>query len=318
MEAQRHLLPDGRWHFQHGPIDIVIGADGDALALKLAHEAAWQRFRGVLQELVAELPTLRRPVMGPCPLQGVIARRMWWACRPFHADFITPMAAVAGAVAQELIAFYQREGVLRAWVNNGGDIALHLAPGSSLRVGLYADLARFDPRTASGAVRTDAEFEVHASLPVRGVATSGWRGRSFSLGIADSVTVLARSAAEADAAATMVANAVNLDDARIVRRPASELKDDSDLGQIPVTVDVPRLDENSVQRALAAGQRRARELQALGLIWSAVLSCQGRFATVDAERQEQLPDDLPRPRAATKLALGDGPLRSGPLGSVFA
>src|SRR5438094_2192318 len=96
MEAQRHLLPDGRWHFQHGPIDIVIGADGDALALKLAHEAAWQRFRSVLHELVAELPTLRRPVMGPCPLQGAIARRMWWACRPFHADFITPMAAVAG------------------------------------------------------------------------------------------------------------------------------------------------------------------------------------------------------------------------------
>ena len=98
-----------------------------------------------------------------------------------------------------------------------------------------------------------------------------------------------------------------------MRRPASELKDDSDLGQIAVTVDVPRLDESAVQRALAAGQRRARELQATGLIWSAVLSCQGRYATVDAERQDQLPDDLPRSRAAPKLTFG-----GGPLGSVFA
>jgi ApbE superfamily uncharacterized protein (UPF0280 family) len=284
MDAQRARFPDGRWHFQHGPIDIVIGADGDALALASAHEAAWQRFTTVLGELVSELAMLRRPVMGPCPLQGAIARRMWWACRPFHAQFITPMAAVAGAVAQELIASYQRDGVLRAWVNNGGDIALHLSEGSSLRVGLFADLARFDPSTAAAALRTDAQFEVHASLPVRGIATSGWRGRSFSLGIADSVTVLARHAAEADAAATMIANAVNIDDARIVRVPACRLKDDSDLGEIPVTVDVPRLDERSVQLALAAGERRARELQALGLIWSAVLCCQGRFVMVEAGR----------------------------------
>ena len=192
------------------------------------------------------------------------------------------MSAVAGAVEQELVASYRRDGVARAWVNNGGDIALHLAPGHALRVGVFADLAHFDPRTATGTVPTDAAFEVHASLPVRGIATSGWRGRSFSLGIADSATVLARSAAEADAAATIVTNAVNLDDARIARRPACELKDDSDLGDIPVTVDVPQLDEASVLRALAAGQRRARELQALGLIWSAVLSCQGRYAMVDA------------------------------------
>ena len=313
MDAQRRQMPDGRWHYQHGPIDIVIGADGDALALKLAHEASWQRFRTVLTELVAELKTLRSPVMGPCPLRGVIARTMWWACRPFHAEYITPMAAVAGAVAQELIACYQREGVLRAWINNGGDIALHLAPGASVRVGLYADLARFDPRTANGPLRTDAEFELHASLPVRGIATSGWRGRSFSLGIADSVTVLARTAAEADAAATMIANAVDIDDARIVRRAACELKDDSDLGQIPVTVDVPRLDEPSVQRALAAGQRRARELQAMDLIWSAVLCCQGRYVAIDAERQSELPHDLARAHGLRNPVPG-----SGPVGSVFA
>src|SRR5206468_10747238 len=139
--------------------------------------------------------------------------------------FIAPRAAVAGAVAQELIACYERDGVRRAWVNNGGDIALHLAPEEALRVGLFADLARLNPAQ----VRVDGHFEVRADMPVRGIATSGWRGRSYSLGIADSVTVLARTAARADAAATMIANAVDVVDARIRRAPANQLKDDSDL-----------------------------------------------------------------------------------------
>lgn len=288
MGPQRTLLPDGRWHFQHGPIDLLIGAEGDALALSRVHAAAWHRFEPILDELVSELRLLRLPVTGSaCPLQGDVARSMWVACHPYRQAFITPMAAVAGAVAQAIIGCYRREGITRAWVNNGGDIALHLTPGTSWRIGLFADLSRFDPRVP---LHTDADFTVHASLPVRGVATSGWRGRSFSLGIADSVTVLARTAAEADAAATVIANAVNLEgDARIVRRPACELKDDSDLGTIPVTVDVPALDEDSVQRALAAGERRARELQAMGLIWSAVLVCQDRHAIVEAERRRSPP-----------------------------
>ena len=279
MQAQRAPLSAGRWHFQHGPIDIVIGAEGDAAAVAAAHEAAWARFETVLAELVAELPTLRQPVRGPCPLQGVIARRMWLACRPYHSQFITPMAAVAGAVAQELIVCYQRAGIQRAWVNNGGDIALQLAPGASVRIGLFADLARFDPEH----IHTDGHFDVRADMPVRGVATSGWRGRSFSLGIADSVTVLARTAAMADAAATMIANAVNTDDPRIERRPANQLKDDSDLGDMLVTVDVPPLAPALVQRALQAGQRRARELQREGLIHSAVLVCQTAWLRVEAE-----------------------------------
>ena len=285
MSAQRHLLPGHRWHFQHGPIDIVIGADGEARAVAGAHEAAWRRFETVLDELVAELPQLRQPVADACPLHGVVARRMWRACHPYRASFITPMAAVAGSVAQELIACYEREGVSRAWVNNGGDVALHLAPGESLRIGLFADLSRFDTASAMQPLRTDGDFSVHSGMPVRGVATSGWRGRSFSLGIADSVTTLARTAAQADAAATIIANAVNVDDARVQRRPACDLKDDSDLGELAVTVAVPELDEGAVRQALGAGRRRALELQASGLIWSAVLVCQGRFATCDAPRQ---------------------------------
>ena len=284
MSAQRQLLPGRRWHFQHGPIDIVIGADGDASAVDAAHEAAWHRFSTVLNELVTELPLLRLPVNNDCPLSGSVARRMWQACHPYRADYITPMAAVAGSVAQELIACYEREGVTRAWVNNGGDIALHLATGESLRIGLLADLARFDASRA-GDVRIDGNFSVDASMPVRGVATSGWRGRSFSLGIADSVTVLATTAAQADAAATIIANAVNVHDARIIRRAANEVKDDSDLGDLLVTVNVAALGDALATEALRAGQRCARNLQSAGLIWSAVMVCQGWFTTHDTQPQ---------------------------------
>lgn len=290
MTAQRGPLPGGRWHFQHGPIDLVIGAEGEASAVEAAHAAAWVRFQTVLVELVAELPRLRQPVVpaaGPAdnPLQGPVARRMWAACQPLVAEaagYLTPMAAVAGSVAQELVAAYRRPGIARAWVNNGGDIALHLAPGAQATVGLYADLANFEAdalaRTAAGTLRTDAGFTVHAADPVRGVATSGWRGRSHSRGIADSVTVLAASAAEADAAATVVANAVDVAHPGIRRAPAHTLRDDSDLGAIAVTVDVPPLPPEAVQHALQRGLACARRLQAAGRLHAALLACQGSLA----------------------------------------
>lgn len=262
-------------------MDIVIGASGDPSALEDAHEQAWRRFRSILGELVQELPALRRPVQGQCPVQGPVAVRMWQACQPYKSSFITPMAAVAGAVAQELIACYAVDGVARAWVNNGGDIALHLAASQSVQIGLYADMARLDHNEVRDGIQIDGRLEVSSLLPVRGVATSGWRGRSFSLGIADSVTVLARTAAEADVAATVIANAVDLDDDRVIRRPASELKDDSDLGLLPVTVDVPMLEPALVQRALRAGLRRAQTLRAAGLIWSAALICQNQIVSTD-------------------------------------
>ncbi|MGR4868403.1 UPF0280 family protein [Variovorax sp. LARHSF232] len=284
MAAERTPLDGGRWHWQHGPIDIVAQAEGEASAVQQAHEEAWQRFRGVLDELVGELRVLRQPVSAALPLSGPVAQRMWRASaaasQACGSPFITPMAAVAGSVAQELIAFYQRPGIARAWINNGGDIALHLAPGQSARVGVFSDLARFDPLRDTGPLDTDGQFEIRAKTPVRGIATSGWRGRSFSLGIADSVTVLAATAAQADAAATLIANAVDVQDPGIRRLPASQCKDDSDLGDIPVTVDVAALAPMQVQHALAAGVLRAQALQRAGLLWSAALACQGQWRVV--------------------------------------
>jgi uncharacterized protein len=303
MGAQRRRLPGSdadrpvRWHFQHGPIDLVIVAEGDVAAVAVAHEAAWALFDGLLEALVAELPLLRRPVAadGVNPLRGPVARQMWAACVPLARGvpdrpgvFITPMAAVAGSVAQHLLQAYRQPGIRRAWINNGGDIALHLATGQNVQVGLVADLCALDEaalaRTLAGQGHPDGRLTVHHDDPVRGIATSGWRGRSHSLGVADSVTVLAADAATADAAATVVANAVDSDAPGIQRRPASQLRDDSDLGDRLVTVAVPTLSLSQRQAALARGTATARALRAAGLLHAALLVCQGSLATV-APRQ---------------------------------
>ena len=285
--AARRLLDDGRWHFQHGPIDCIVAADGDADAVARCVEHAWRRFAGLLDELVAELPLLRADLSGagvgigvatPRPV-GPVAARMVAACRPYGmaGTFITAMAAVAGSVAEELIACFDADGIARASVNNGGDIALHLAPGGTYAVGLCAD-----PAIALAGGPLAGRFVVDAGSPVRGIATSGWRGRSLSLGIADSVTVLARSASAADAAATILGNAVDVDAPGIVRRPAGDVRDDSDLGRRLVTCAVPALSAAEIAEALAAGAAAAEEEIAGGRIVAAALSLQGRFRLIDA------------------------------------
>lgn len=261
-------LPDGRLHLHHGPIDLILSADGPGAAG--AEARAMARFHGLLEELVAELPALRSPA--PQPLRGPVARVMAAAVAPFSPDFITPMAAVAGAVAEAVLAAMMAGGgVTRAYVNNGGDIALHLAPGQRYDVAIAARPGQPD--------RITVRFED----PVRGIATSGWRGRSQSFGIADAVTVLARTAAMADAAATMIANAVDLPDhPAILRKPAVAVKADSDLGNRLVTTGVGCLSAADAAQALARGQAVAQAAHARGLIEGAALFLQSDMRLVGA------------------------------------
>jgi hypothetical protein len=273
---QIELLADGRrLHLQDGPIDLIIGAKGRAADIRVAYDAAAQRFTGLLDELCAELAELRKPADPlQCVLKGPVARRMHAAVAPFAADqFITPMAAVAGAVAEEILGAMMRDASLdRAYVNNGGDIALHLGNREQFTLGMMDRPDRF------GVMRT---MIVDADDAARGVATSGRHGRSFSLGIADSVTVLAHTASQADAAATVIANAVDLPGHPAVTRcPARDLQPDSDLGARLVTREVGRLSDHETERALDAGTRCARQLLRLGLIERAALYLQGEVATV--------------------------------------
>jgi ApbE superfamily uncharacterized protein (UPF0280 family) len=261
-----------RLHLQDGPIDLVIMGEGEAAAVEAAYHAARTRFVTLLDELCAELPLLRQRVDEATPSpQGVTARRMRSAVEPLTGwGFITPMAAVAGAVAEDVLGAMRAAAALdRAAVNNGGDIALHLAPGQSIALGMVA-------RPELGAPDLFGRFTLASTDAARGIATSGWRGRSFSRGIADAVTVLARTAAEADAAATVIANAVDLPGhPRVSRLPAADVLPDSDLGRIMVTRDVGPLSAAEKVEALRQGLRVAEALRARGLIERAALHLQG-------------------------------------------
>jgi ApbE superfamily uncharacterized protein (UPF0280 family) len=275
-QPQVAWLRDGRrLHLQDGPIDLIIEASGAAADLRAAYHAAIGRFAGLLDELCDELPLLRTAAdPARCVLRGVVARRMHAAVAPFAPDhFITPMAAVAGSVAEEILfAMTQAATLTRAYVNNGGDIALHLTEGETFTVGLV------DRPDALSLMRTTI---IRSDDPVRGIATSGWRGRSFSLGIADAVTVLARTAAQADAAATIIANAVDLPGhPAVVRRPSNELQPDSDLGERLVTRRVGSLSPLEVDAALEAGADKTRRLLGLGLIEAAALQLKGEITVI--------------------------------------
>ncbi len=282
MTATARLLSQNRLHLQHGPIDLIIGADGASNEIERAYRAAADAFPSILPGLVSELPLLRAAVTsapylhspiddeGRDGLSDPVATRMCAAVWPYRDQFITPMAAVAGSVADHVLAVMCAAACFdRVYVNNGGDIAIYLKDTAAFTVGVVGDLA---------APGIDAKIIIGRADCIGGIATSGWRGRSQSLGIADAVTVLARSAAAADAAATMIANAVNVEDSAVQRRPAHEVKDESDLGNLAVTVGVGRLTSPQRSLAIANGVGRAQEFLAKKLIVAAYIQLQGATA----------------------------------------
>jgi len=274
-------MADNRLHLQHGPIDLILHVDASEEIRKRLYSAAKKRFSTVLQELVVEMDLLKQPWSADLPdPKGGIAQKMCFAVRGSDI-FVTPMAAVAGAVADEVLEamLYEAknpdpclEEIQRMYVNNGGDIAFWLNAGESFSIGVVDN---------PGIPELNARVSLAYESPVRGIATSGWRGRSQSLGIADAVTVLAGSAAIADAAATLIANDVNVDYPGILKRPASEVKDESDLGRLPVTVDVPPLPVDQISEALKRGAQTAGDFIRTGKIEAAYLSLQKQTLVVE-------------------------------------
>lgn len=262
MKASAAILPCGkRLHLQHGPIDLIIGVDQNA---EIAFEAANQRFETVLVELVAELPALRSQLSLQTKMpNGAIASKMHLAALPHCKDhFVTRMAAIAGAVADTVLEAMKSATVFnRAYVNNGGDIALYLGAGQSYTMAM----ASHDGRDLGRISIADID-------DIAGIATSGRSGRSFSLGIADSVTVIAETAAGADVAATLIANAVDIPNHPLVtRRVASLLDPDSDLGERRVVMGCEPFSLEDQHRAIAKGEVKAKEFFDKGLIKGAAI-----------------------------------------------
>ncbi|PIE16847.1 MAG: hypothetical protein CSA68_00920 [Rhodobacterales bacterium] len=269
-----------RLHLQHGPIDLIIGAEAaDDVARHAAYTAAVERFETILTGLVAELPVLRAQLTPGAvrPSDPVGVRMVEAATRHCQDRFVTPMIAVAGSVADEiLVTMIGAAELQRCYVNNGGDIALFLAPGAHFSVAM-ADAGGLDL----------GRVKIHPEHQIGGIATSGQKGRSLSFGIADSVTVLGANAAQADVAATLIANAVNLPghpDLRYER--ASDIVYDSDLGDRHVVVHVPALTQGQKGAALARGKKAALGMLERHLIKGAALFLQGESVLIGQENLE--------------------------------
>jgi len=267
------FLSDGRLHLQHGPIDLIIEANGDAKEISIAYDAMAKRFETVLDELVLELKSLRQEVSSADNAKSPIAKRMIIAARKFNDEFVTPMAAVAGSVADEIVEIgWTSSSLKKLYVNNGGDIAFRVGSGEQVVVGVTKSV--IDP-TLIG------RLHFSANSNVRGVATSGFGGRSRTFGIADAVTVVSTCAAAADVAATLIANHVSLGDHPQVKVIAANLIDESsDLGDRLVTSSVGNLTKQEIETALDKGEHRANELYAKQLISGAFLALRGSVRSV--------------------------------------
>ncbi|MGH1492112.1 MAG: UPF0280 family protein [Acidimicrobiales bacterium] len=269
-------LADGRIHVNHGPIDLLITIDASSVRRAAATNALRDVCHGLLDGLVMDLDRLRSEDQSGWIASGPTAKRMVDAAAAVSdLGFVTPMAAVAGSVAETVCdALWSGpsspHGLDRVIVNNGGDIAFALADGATLDVALADVMTGELSRTV----------RVGSNDPVRGIATSGRHGRSFTLGIADSVTVLAETASVADVAATVIASTVDLPgSARVTRSEASDIDASSDLGDRKVVTEVLPLSRDEEQQALQPGLELAETLRARSTIVAAFLKL-GQSAAV--------------------------------------
>jgi ApbE superfamily uncharacterized protein (UPF0280 family) len=181
---------------------------------------------------------------------------------------LTPMAAVAGTIADGVADFLARRGMTKVVVDNGGDVAIRLQGDDPVTVGVKADL---DETDISRIISLGPERSSW------GVATSGLGGRSLTRGVASAATVVAATASLADAAATAVANASHVEDPEVVRRPAEEVDPYTDIAGLPVTVRAGLLREEKKTEALTRAMGRAQELIEKNVILGAFVAVKGTY-----------------------------------------
>jgi uncharacterized protein len=174
--------------------DLFVQADVD---LKDQTRDLILTARGYLESHILQYPnfltTLRPwPDSGPAP---EIVRAMIAAG---NKTGVGPMAAVAGAVA-EFVGRGLRRLSREVMVENGGDVFLALAQTAT--IGIFAGRSPFS-------MRIGLRLPCFYPEPIAVCTSSGTIGHSLSLGKADAVSVVARSGALADAAATAIANRI--------------------------------------------------------------------------------------------------------------
>jgi ApbE superfamily uncharacterized protein (UPF0280 family) len=201
-----------------------------------------------------------------------LAVKMITAVKAVGDDDLTPMAAVAGTIADAVADRLVGQKMDRVIVDNGGDISLRLAAGETATVGIRPQI---DNLQVSHVLRLDA------SQPSWGVTTSGVGGRSLTRGIASAVTVVAVNASVADAAATAIGNACFVEDDGIIQLPAESLDPNTDLAGLSVTTEVGELLPGKVLKAIESARQKTELLSQRKIIFGAFIALQNVFVISD-------------------------------------
>lgn len=267
MDEAFRVLDDGRVFVDYGPASMVITAKcGDEWLSSLACEA-FPVIRDALAEIAQALPELRRYPKDAdfSHLQG-LPRVMAECAVATQEGTLTPMATVAGTVADTVADWLFVRGADFVAVNNGGDIALRLGPGRQLRMGILPDL--------DGGITQ--VVTIRAEDGIGGVCTSGLGGRSLTRGIARSVTVFSRRCAQADACATHLANCSFVQSPRVHTCRAGELEPESDIADLTIVRGVDALTEEEIALGLSRVRAEAERQRQRGNLLRAAADIQGR------------------------------------------
>lgn len=247
-----------------GPMRLAIRAwQKHRPQQELAQQAAEESF--AFLEAVANHKTVLSQFPGSIQTlpENDLALRMVENVRAVGDDDLTPMAAVAGTIADAVADWLFVRGSTKVVVDNGGDIAIRLTRNESAAVGIRPTIRNLD---ISHVLNLDDRKSSW------GVTTSGRGGRSLTRGIASGVTVIAENASIADAAATAIANACFVEDSCIVQRPAEQMDPNSDLKGINITVDVGVLSRDKMVQAVQTALSKANALCRQQLIVGALIA----------------------------------------------
>lgn len=267
------VLSPGRIYFEYGPVAMLIWAEHQGRGLTDLGIESLAVVESSLREIADSRPLLRlfQQFIDRDKLTG-LPRRMFEAVAAVGEQTLTPMAAVAGTMADAVADWLWLNGASRVVVNNGGDIALRLAPEETVEVGLVSQLA-------SG--RVDYTVSISGASGIGGMATSGLGGRSFTRGIAQGVSALARRCDLADALATHLVNSSRLDSEKVVTTLAGQLDPDSDIKDLSVVLAVDRLSDEEVRQALGQIKREAEKQRAAGNLMALSARVQDEFYLMD-------------------------------------
>ena len=259
----RSIIKDGKLFIENGPTNII--AEAFSIEKKAIYNLICEYSSKFLKDISQEIETLKKPTSEKNKFKSEIANTMFNSTKLFLPNFITPMASVAGSISELLLLkVLEKFNVDKIYINNGGDISLYISKNEKFNFSIGGE--------------TSFIVEYANIKGLGGIATSGWKGRSFSMGIADSVTVIANKASVADSAATLICNKIDLKNSNKVKKiNANNLYEDTDLKNKLITVSVENLTEYEIKEAIIKGKIISEHFISKKIIKSVIINLQNNI-----------------------------------------